>query len=375
MIYPEFFEEDDDYDYYSEGEDYSLYEEEDYDYDLDDWHIPVLNHEMCLYQYSPEDVEDVTIFDLLKVSAMTTKLVDSVNLRKEAAGADEVEAGAEVGSEAEAAYRVEKLLGGEENMNELERRSKDIKKFAMKSLRTSLAKWLPVLAVEEDILDNILGHMNLLDMEQDVGQDWKFAESTEEEKVVIDSLYSCLSDIYRRMREDLFGFRDFVAVDSYHLSQDLIEQLQGIVAQIFEADKEIDDCGEREDEDKKAEERIDDGAAQGSKKEDEGELIPGKVAQLVIKVTNPSTTGTVITPKKMEELKASETEKEEEKPVVSAINPLRQPSIVKCEHQSAGLVTADVKLSTSQIYVPDEAAEIDDHGVDPDTEDEVKINE
>ena len=319
---------------------------------------------MCLYQYSPEDLEDVTIFDLLKVSAMTTKLLDSVNLCKE--GADE--------AEAEAAYRVEKLLGGEENMNELERRSKDIKKFAMKSLRTSLAKWLPVLAVEEDILDNILGHMNLLDMEQDVGQDWKFAESTEEEKVVIDSLYSCLSDIYRRMREDLFGFSDFVDVDSYHPSQ-LIEQLQGIVAQIFEADKEIDDCGEREDEDKRAEERIDDGAAQGSKKEDEGELIPGKVAQLVIKVTNPSTTGTVITPKKMEELKASETEKEEEKPVVSAINPLRQPSIVKCENQSAGLVTADVKLSTSQVYLPDEAAEIDDHGVDPDTEDEVKINE
>ena len=156
--------------------------------------------------------------------------------------------------------------------------------------------------------------------------------------------------------------------DFYPPSQlpDLIEQLQGIVAQIFEADKEIDDCGEREDEDKKAEERIDDGAAQGSKKEDEGELIPGKVAQLVIKVTNPSTTGTVITPKKMEELKASETEKEEEKPVVSAINPLRQPSIVKCEDQSAGLVTADVKLSTSQVYLPpkDEAAEFDDHGVD-----------
>ena len=192
--------------------------------------------------------------------------------------------------------------------------------------------------------------------------------------MVIDSLYSCLSDIYRWMREDLFGFSDFVDVDSYHLSQ-LIEQLQGIVAQIFEADKEIDDCGEREDEDKRVEERIDDGAAQGSKKEDEGELIPGKVAQLVIKVTNPSTTGTVITPKKMEELKASETEKEEEKPVVSAINPLRQPSIVKCENQSAGLVTADVKLSTSQVYLPGEAAEIDDHGVDPDTEDEVKIIE
>ena len=152
-------------------------------------------------------------------------------------------------------------------MNELERSSKDIKKFAMKSLRTSLAKWLPVLAVEEDILDNILGHMNLLDMEQDVGQDWKFAESTEEEKVVIDSLYNCLSEIYRLMREDLFGFGEYYSY-IYHLSQlpDLIEQLQGVVAQIYEADKEI------EDEDERAEPGIDDGAAQGTKKENEDNI-------------------------------------------------------------------------------------------------------
>ena len=168
---------------------------------------------------------------------MTTKLVDSVNLRKERA--DE----AVCWGEWWAANRVEGDLGGEENMKELDKISKDIKEFAMKSLRTSLAKWLPVLAVEEDILDNILGHMNLSDMEQDVGQDWKFAESTEEEKVVIDSLHSCLSEIYRLMREDLFG-NPLVWFDPGTFP-DLIEQLQGVVAQIYEADKEI------EDEDKK----------------------------------------------------------------------------------------------------------------------------
>ena len=101
-----------------------------------------------------------------------------------------------------------------------------------------------------------------------------------------------------------------------------------------------------------------------------GELSPGKVAQLVIKMTNPSNTGTVLeflTLDKLEELKSIETEEEkEEKPVVSAINPLRQPSIVKCDDQSKGLVTADVKLSSSKVYLPpkDEAAEFDDHGVD-----------
>ena len=101
-----------------------------------------------------------------------------------------------------------------------------------------------------------------------------------------------------------------------------------------------------------------------------GELTPGKVSQLVIKVTNPSNTGTVLeflTLEKLDELKASETKEEvEEKPMVSAINPLRQPSIVKCDDQTDGLVSADIKLSTSQVYLPpkDEAAEFDDHGVD-----------
>jgi len=101
-----------------------------------------------------------------------------------------------------------------------------------------------------------------------------------------------------------------------------------------------------------------------------GELTPGKPVQLVIKVTNPSNTGTVLEfldLDKLEELKAQEKDEEkDEKPVVSAINPLRQPSIVKSVDQSLGLVTAAAKIPSSKVYLPpkDEAAEFDDHGVD-----------
>ena len=193
---------------------------------------------------------------------MTTKLVDAVNLRKERADEDWW---AESRVAGRIVCRVEGHLGGEENMKELDKTSKDIKEFAMKSLRTSLAKWLPVLAVEEDILDNILGH---IDVEQDVGEDWKFVESTEEEKLVIDSLYSCLSEIYRLMRKNLFRIPPLTFGSAQAQAQALIKQLQGVVSQIYVADKEIEDCGGG-DEDKRAEEGIDDGAAQGSKKEDE----------------------------------------------------------------------------------------------------------
>merc|ERR1712029_612132 len=99
-------------------------------------------------------------------------------------------------------------------------------------------------------------------------------------------------------------------------------------------------------------------------------MVADKPSQLVIKVTNPSNTGTVLEFLELEQLEqAKEQEKEEEKeekPVVSAINPLRQPSIVKSVDQSIGLVTARTKIPTSKVYLPpkDEAAEFDDHGVD-----------
>jgi len=101
-----------------------------------------------------------------------------------------------------------------------------------------------------------------------------------------------------------------------------------------------------------------------------GELVADTPVQLVIKVTNPSNTATLLEfldLATLEQLKAQEREEDkEEKPVVSAINPLRQPSIVTCADQSLGLVTARVKVPASKVYLPpkDEAAEFDDHGVD-----------
>jgi len=58
-------------------------------------------------------------------------------------------------------------------------------------------------------------------------------------------------------------------------------------------------------------------------------------------------------------------EEKEDRPV-SAINPLRQPSIVAAEDGSRDLVTADVILPSSKVYLPprDDAAEFDDGGVD-----------
>merc|ERR1711915_438104 len=100
-----------------------------------------------------------------------------------------------------------------------------------------------------------------------------------------------------------------------------------------------------------------------------GELIPGKVAQLVIKVTNPTNTGTTmqfLTLPKLQELKDADKDAEKEDKPVSAINPLRQPSIVTAADQSIGLVTAKVTPPSSKVYLPprDDAAEFDDGGVD-----------
>ena len=83
-----------------------------------------------------------------------------------------------------------------------------------------------------------------------------------------------------------------------------------------------------------------------------GELVPGKVAQLVIKVTNPTNTGTTLeflTLSKLRELKDADKEQEKEDKPVSAINPLRQPSIVTAVDQSVGLATAQIALPASKV--------------------------
>ena len=95
-------------------------------------------------------------------------------------------------------------------------------------------------------------------------------------------------------------------------------------------------------------------------------------------MVNPSNTGTELelvslaalqSLKEREEVERAEArargEEREDRPV-SAINPLRQPSIVEAEDRSKGLVTAQVAMPTSKVYLPprDDAAEFDDGGVD-----------
>jgi len=100
-----------------------------------------------------------------------------------------------------------------------------------------------------------------------------------------------------------------------------------------------------------------------------GELNPGKVAPLVIKVTNPTNTGTTLeflTLTKLNELKEAEKSNAKEEKPVSAINPLRQPSIVTAIDQTIGLNNASIALPPCKVYLPprDDAAEFDDGGVD-----------
>ena len=91
-------------------------------------------------------------------------------------------------SEAETRHMRKKL-------DKLVAKCKKGKKFIMRSLRGKLSELLPELSMEEDILDNIIGHMNLL--EQDAKVNWKFAESTEEERVILASLSRKFNEVYR----------------------------------------------------------------------------------------------------------------------------------------------------------------------------------
>jgi len=107
-------------------------------------------------------------------------------------------------------------------------------------------------------------------------------------------------------------------------------------------------------------------------------LVAGVQAKFVIKVVNPTNTGTEFEFLSMKAYQAIRDQEEAEKAEarargeekedrpVSAINPLRQPSIVAAEDGSRDLVTADVILPSSKVYLPprDDAAEFDDGGVD-----------
>ncbi|XP_023325806.1 dynactin subunit 4 isoform X3 [Eurytemora carolleeae] len=106
-------------------------------------------------------------------------------------------------------------------------------------------------------------------------------------------------------------------------------------------------------------------------------LVKDKVSQFVIKVVNPTNSGSVLEFIELSRYKELVEEEArirqekidkgeiEEKPA-SAINPLRQPSLVEASDQNMDIATAEVMLPKGQIYLPprDDAAEFDDGAVD-----------
>ena len=102
--------------------------------------------------------------------------------------------------------------------------AKEAKKIALKSMRKSLAETLP-WSLEDHLLDNILGHLNLLEEEEEANESWRL-EIAEEDKPGLSSLYLHLSQIYSQIRTNLFI--DFFAVPD----PELIDQLQEILAEL-----------------------------------------------------------------------------------------------------------------------------------------------
>lgn len=99
----------------------------------------------------------------------------------------------------------------------------------------------------------------------------------------------------------------------------------------------------------------------------------GSTSKFVIKVVNPTNSASVLKFLSLAEYKdirdqeeKEKKEKGEEDKSVSAINPLRQPSIVEATDQSLEISTAQVELPKSTVYLPprDDAAEFDEGGVD-----------
>ena len=125
---------------------------------------------------------------------------------------------------------------------------REVKKFVMRSLRGKLSELLPVLSLEEDILDNILGYMNPQD--EDANVTWKFLETTEEEKAILTSLYRHLSKVYSQTRDRLLAppftnmFYPYRVVPMSLLG----DQLQRILAEINDGEDSIA-VGELEDQD------------------------------------------------------------------------------------------------------------------------------
>ena len=123
-------------------------------------------------------------------------------------------------------------LGGIPKVAQLVNDCKEVKKFAMRSLRGSLSELLPV-SMEEDILDNILSYLNPLTEDANVA--WKFVETTEEDKTILTSIYRHLSEVFSMIKRHLFTLSYNEVLNDYDNNNTrpmLRGQLQRILAEI-----------------------------------------------------------------------------------------------------------------------------------------------
>lgn len=250
MYFPEGFEDEDEYDYDGGDEDVpdDDYDEEDYyhhhgyddlyddvgeDYDYDVWHIhdlwtSVKDHEMALFEYSPEFMdENPTVVDVLRVAEMTIKLVDAIKVRLSSEERDRCQ---------ELAIAVSVDLGSQEKVEQLHNNAKEAKKSIMKTLKRSLSEVLPVF-LDEHILENILSYLNLLS--EEANEVWKF-ETEDEVNPFLSSLYQSLAEIYRKIRGRLFDDTDL------GLTAEIVDHLQEIVSEFSNREDNIDNVEEGE---------------------------------------------------------------------------------------------------------------------------------
>ena len=82
-------------------------------------------------------------------------------------------------------------------------------------------------SLEDHLLDNILGHLKLLEEEEEANESWRL-EIAEEEKPGLSSLYLHLSQIYSQIRTNLFIDFDFDFIGFI----EPIDQLQEMLAEL-----------------------------------------------------------------------------------------------------------------------------------------------
>ena len=131
--------------------------------------------------------EDLTFIDVLKVVDSSIKLIAGFKLQNRGLllSADWIAF--------EEIEKIEKI----EKIEELETYYIKMKKFVMRKLKGKLSELLPAVSMEEDILDNILGHMN--PQGEDAKMTLKFVETTEEEKAILTPICLYLEQICRNL--------------------------------------------------------------------------------------------------------------------------------------------------------------------------------